>query len=207
MGLGYPYLVDKYPGVPPWEWIGVSPLGLDEVLPVGTGWGYPPPGLDWMGVLLPHPPCQETEQQSEHLLRSRQYASCVHARGLSCFRSFGTEFHSLAPVLKIPFVVKTRRSSCVNARGTPGGPYSKIFFSSLNMYQAKSGVKNFSLYWKVGGGPCAEIFFFLSEHVSSQIWCQNFFPLLGGGGPSVENFFSSLNIYQAKSGVKNISLY
>ena len=27
----------------------------------------------------------------------------------------------------------------------------KIFFSSLNMYQAKSGVKNFSLYW--GGVP------------------------------------------------------
>ena len=47
--------------------------------------------------------------------------------------------------------------------------------------------------------------FFQSEHVWSQIWCQNFFPLLGGG-PS-ENFFSSLNMHQAKSGVKNFSLY
>ena len=136
------------------------------------------------------------------------------------------------------------------------------------MYQAKSGVKNFSLYWGGGGGgpsaenffpvwtcikpnlvskifpftgwgggslcgnfffpvwtcikpnlvskifpftgwggPSAENFFFQSEHVSSQIWCQKFFPLLGGGGPSAENFFSSLNMYQAKSGVKNFSLY
>ena len=113
----------------------------------------------------------------------------------------------------------------------------KHFFYSLNMYQAKSGVKNFSLYW--GGGassPCQKIFF-RSHHVSSQIWCQNFFPLLGGrpltkifftvwtcikpnlvskifpftggGGPAVldKNFFSSLNMYQAKSGVKNFSLY
>ena len=48
------------------------------------------------------------------------------------------------------------------------------FFSSLNMYQAKSGVKNFSLYW--GAVP----------------W---------------QNFFSSLNMYQAKSGVKNFSPY
>ena len=30
----------------------------------------------------------------------------------------------------------------------------KIFFPSLNMYQAKSGVKNFSLYW--GGVPPPE---------------------------------------------------
>ena len=28
-----------------------------------------------------------------------------------------------------------------------GGPLTKFFFPSLNMYQAKSGVKNFSLYW------------------------------------------------------------
>ena len=26
-------------------------------------------------------------------------------------------------------------------------------------------------------------FFFQSEHVSSQIWCQKFFPLVEGGGP------------------------
>ena len=114
-------------------------------------------------------------------------------------------------------------------------PSAKNFFSSLNMYQAKSGVKNFSLYlggiplqnfflqseyvssqiWcqkffphRGGGESLCKKFFFQSEHVSSQIWCQNFFPLLvGGGGPSAKNFFSSLNMYQAKSGVKNFPLY
>ena len=60
------------------------------------------------------------------------------------------------------------------------------------MYQAKSGVKNFSLY--LGGGGGGKIprqkFFSWSEHVSSQIWCQKFFPLLGGGGgvPSTKIF-------------------
>ena len=77
------------------------------------------------------------------------------------------------------------------------------------MYQAKSGVKNFSLYRWEGGVPSTKNFFFQSEHVSSQIWCQNFFPLLvgGGGGPLTKNFFSSLNMYQAKSGIKKFSLY
>ena len=73
------------------------------------------------------------------------------------------------------------------------------------MYQAKSGVKNFSFYYG-GGGSLNKKFFPQSEHVSSQIWCQKFFPLLGGG-PSTKNFFPSLNMYQAKSGVKNFSLY
>ena len=52
------------------------------------------------------------------------------------------------------------------------------------MYQAKSGVKNFSLYWEGWGGVGSldKKFFFQSEHVSSQIWCQNFFPLLEGTG-------------------------
>ena len=93
------------------------------------------------------------------------------------------------------------------------------------MYQAKSGVKNFSLYWG-GGRPLTKIFFpvwtcikpnlvskifpftggggggvgqgspwhkffFWSEHVSSQILCQKFFPLLGGRGRAAldKNFF------------------
>ena len=45
------------------------------------------------------------------------------------------------------------------------------------MYQAKSGVKNFSLYWG------------------------------GGGGSLDKNFFPGLKMYQAKSGVKIFSLY
>ena len=50
------------------------------------------------------------------------------------------------------------------------------------MYQAKSGVKNFSLY-SGGGGSLDKKFFSQSEHVSSQIWCQKFFPLLRPGNP------------------------
>ena len=75
------------------------------------------------------------------------------------------------------------------------------------MYQAKSGVKKFSLYWGGGGGgPLTKKIFFQSEHVSSQIWCQKIFPLLGEV-PWQKNFFSSVNMYQAKSGVKKFSLY
>ena len=85
------------------------------------------------------------------------------------------------------------------------------------MYQAKSGVKKFSLYWgggslnknfffpvwtcikpnlvsKIfpftrGGGSSKKNFFFQSEHVSSQIWCQKIFPLLGGGFLENQKFF------------------
>ena len=146
-----------------------------------------------------------------------------------------------------------------------GGSLDKNFSPSLNMYQAKSGVKNFSLYWGGGGGPRQNFFFpvwtcikpnlvskifpftggggpstknfFPSLNMyQAKIWCQKFFPLLGGGGsldknffpvwtyikpnlvskifpftggggPSTKNFFPSLNIYQAKSGVKKFSLY
>ena len=176
---------------------------------------------------------------------------------------------------------------------TRGDPLTKKIFSTLNMYQAKSGVKKFSLYYGGGsldkkiffpvwtcikpnlvsknfpftteGDPSTKKFFFQSEHVSSQIWCQKIFPLLRGGIPRQKNFFplwtcikpnlvsknfpftrggsldkkfffqsehvlsqiwcqkifplpgrggsldknffSSLNMYQAKSGVKNFSLY
>ena len=64
--------------------------------------------------------------------------------------------------------------------GRGGHPSTKIFFPSLNMYQAKFGVKNVSLYW---GGVPQQKFFFWSEHVSSQIWCQKFLPLLRLGTP------------------------
>ena len=71
-----------------------------------------------------------------------------------------------------------------------GGTLTKNVFPSLNMYQAKSGVKNFPLYWE--GGVPRQKFFCQSEHVSSQIWCQKFFPLLGGrggGGVPRQKFF------------------
>ena len=41
----------------------------------------------------------------------------------------------------------------------------------------------------LGGGSLDRNFFSQSEHVSSQIWCQKFFPLLVGGGPSTNFFF------------------
>ena len=62
-----------YPGVPP------SPRTLWGIPPSRPRMGYPPI-QDWMGY---PPPCQETDQHSEHLLRGGQYASCVHAGGLS----------------------------------------------------------------------------------------------------------------------------
>ena len=67
--------------------------------------------------------------------------------------------------------------------GGGGGPLTKIFSPSLNMYQAKSSVKKISLYWGGGGGSLDKIFFSWSEHASSQIWCQKFFPLLRPGTP------------------------
>ena len=60
-----------YPVYPlPHDWMGYPPP---------HDWmGYPPPHHDWMGYPPPPP------QHSEHLLRLGWYASCVHARGLSC---------------------------------------------------------------------------------------------------------------------------
>ena len=73
-------------GVPPFkirmggsqDLMGVAPPpcpGLDGVhpSPSKTGWNTPLPN-------------QETDQQSEHLLRGGRCASCVHAGGLSCFK-------------------------------------------------------------------------------------------------------------------------
>ena len=57
-----------------------------------------------------------------------------------------------------------------------------------------------------GGGSLNKNFFCQSEHVSSQIWCHKFFPLLGGRSLN-KILFASLNMYQAKSGVKIFSLY
>ena len=64
----------------------------------------------------------------------------------------------------------------------------------------------FSLYqW--GGWVLDKNIFFQSEHVSNQIWCQKFFPLAVAESPLTKTFFSSLNMYQAKSGVKKFYLY
>ena len=89
-----------------------------------------------------------------------------------------------------------------------GGFQQKNFFSSLNMYQAKSGVKRFSLYWDGRGGSLKKIFFLVWTCIKPNL-VSKIFPFTGGGGGgSLKKYFSpSLNMYQAKSGVKNFSLY
>ena len=86
-------------------------------------------------------------------------------------------------------------------------PWQKIFSESEHVSSRIWCQKFFPVLGR-GGGSLDKNFFSHSEHVSSQIWRQKFFPLLqGGGGPSTKIFFPSLNMYQAKSGVKNFSLY
>ena len=74
-------------GVPPvQDWMGYPPM---------TGWGIPPSRTEWYTPcprLDGYPPPSKTgwgypplHQQSEHLLRGGPCASCVHARGLSCY--------------------------------------------------------------------------------------------------------------------------
>ena len=92
--------------------------------------------------------------------------------------------------------------------GGGGVPRQKFFFQSEHVSSQIWCQKFFPLLMGGGGwGFLDKKNFSQSEHVSSQIWCQKIFPLLGGGGPLTKNFFPSLNMYQAKSGVKNFSLY
>ena len=80
------------------------------------------------------------------------------------------------------------------------------------MYQAKSGVKIFSLYqWgREGGGVPQQKIFFSSlkmYQAKSGVKIFSLYQWGGGGVPQQKIFFSCLNMYQAKSGVKNFSLY
>ena len=67
---------------------GTPPIQVRCKVRTGDTQGSPHSEQNWMGV----PPCQdwmgdphsETEQYSEHLLRSGRYASCVHVGRLSC---------------------------------------------------------------------------------------------------------------------------
>ena len=73
--------------------------------------------------------------------------------------------------------------------GGAGRPLTKIFFPVWTCIKPNLVSKIFPF---TGGGGCPRqnYFFFRSEHVSSQIWCQNFFPLLGGGrGVPRQKFF------------------
>ena len=70
------------------------------------------------------------------------------------------------------------------------GPLTKIFFPSLNMYQAKSGVKNFCLDWGGGGGVPQQKFFSGLNMYQAKSGVKNFSPLLGRGGAPSTKFFS-----------------
>ena len=69
-----------------------------------------------------------------------------------------------------------------------GGPSTKNIFASLNMYQAKSGVKNFSLYW---GGVSLDKNFFspVWTCIKPNLVSKNF-PFTGGGGVPQHKIFS-----------------
>ena len=62
-----------------------------------------------------------------------------------------------------------------------GGPLAKIFFQVWTCIKPNLVSKNFP--FTRGGGPLDKNFFFQSEHVSSQIWCQKFFPFTETGTP------------------------
>ena len=69
----------------------------------------------------------------------------------------------------------------------------KVLLRERKRHTARRVAIAISCYSGGGGGEGGSLdkkFFFQSEHVSSQIWCQKIFPLLvGGGGPSTKIFF------------------
>ena len=95
------WMVGGVPSVPPWP--GLDGARVPRVPPSPWLDGYsphPPPHHDWMGY--PPPP----HQHSKHLLRSRRYASCVHAGGLSCIL-FTIYFHNWQPFEAQIFITVT----------------------------------------------------------------------------------------------------
>ena len=83
-----------------------------------------------------------------------------------------------------------RRVAIASACYSGGGsPRQKIFFPVWTCIKPNLVSKIFPFTVVGGGGPSTKNFFFQSEHVSSQIWCQKFSPLLWGGGPSTKKFF------------------
>ena len=112
-GTGYPLPLGPGTGTPP----APLPQTWDRV-PPGPGMGYPPdlgwgtpPDLGW-GTPHPTPDLGQgtppdlgwgtprnlrgvSPLHSEHLLRGRRYASCVHAGGLSCYILFPDSSNSV----------------------------------------------------------------------------------------------------------------
>ena len=79
--------------------------------------------------------------------------------------------------------------------GGAGRPLTKIFFLAWTCIKPNLVSKIFPFTDGGGRGGPWQKFFFWPEHVSSQIWCQKFFPLLGGGRlPSTKIFFGSEHV-------------
>ena len=85
LGEGYPSDCSQFPsgggGGGTQSQVGVPQFQVG--IPRSQARGTPPPSQD-CGTPLSPPPPPETEQQREYLVRGGWYASCVHARGLSC---------------------------------------------------------------------------------------------------------------------------
>ena len=94
------WLMRSYPH---WDWTRYPPLRLNGGTPH-------PSGLDAGNP----PPHQETDQQSEHLLCSGRYASCVHAGGLSClwYRQKSIVAHNWIVYLHLFVAVFFQLDSC-----------------------------------------------------------------------------------------------
>ena len=99
---GYPYPRSEwgYPHVTDRE--GYLHLADGGYPPVRAGWGYPLLGLDGGTPLV-----RRQEQHSEHLLRSRRYASYVDAGGLSClYRYFTSLDYFVEHTSQHPFPIR-----------------------------------------------------------------------------------------------------
>ena len=103
--------------------------------------------------------------------RDTKKSKCIHVQnGCNCFQT------------KVRITEKNRKlhinSSVVLTVHTNN---KKVLLRERKRHTARRVAIAISCY-SGGGGPLTNFFFFQSEHVSSQIWCQKIFPLLGGGG-------------------------
>ena len=89
-----------------------------------------------------------------------------------------------------------------------GGPLTKIFVLVWTCIKPNMVSKIFPFTGVGGGGPSTKNFFPVWTCIKPNL-VSKIFPFTGGGGgcPSTKKFFPSLNMYQAKSGVKIFSLY
>ena len=130
---GYPI---SGPGGTPSQVWGVPHLRSGVYLISGPG-GYPISGLVKgypISGLGYHPPYPKTDQHSELLLRGGRYASCVHARALSCTENVTIHFF-------------TNNHYCLNCPTPPPPPFFiKGSFVSICFWWGDIILKRFKFY-------------------------------------------------------------